>query len=181
MSDLDAKIIVGILIAAAVVAAGFVLTVATYWLWWALPVVVGIFTGMGLGVAVSLATGSEILFLVPPALTIGLAAAVQGRWFAWAIDHGPDEWFRWLFKQIGIRIPGNPLTYCPKCSSKAISTVGSRSHSYDTTMTETRRTVHYSSEGEERGYSETEYEVPAVSTTTYVDLKCEACGHAWTV
>lgn len=68
---------------------------------------------------------------------------------------------------------------CPKCNCKDIERHSS-SYDYDDTETKTRTVKYFNKEGEETGYSEEEYEVPATFTHTTYSMKCKACNHKWT-
>lgn len=77
--------------------------------------------------------------------------------------------------------PPPPPPKCPKCGSLFHSIVSSRTESYDTTETETRRVDHYNLDDERTGYSEHEIEVPVTRYYTVYTHRCDSCHHEWTM
>ena len=135
---------------------------------------------IGPAVAVMALLGAGVAFFVidllaeaglPKVWVNGLSAAVfgVGATMTGLLAHGFYE--SALDEQSG--------TKCVRCGQRGFVKVTSESSSYDTTMTETVRTTHYSSEGDVTGYSDTEVEVPAVSTYTTYTYRCDGCRHSW--
>lgn len=69
---------------------------------------------------------------------------------------------------------------CPKCGSAETVNHDSKTDTYSTTRTETRRTTHFGKDGEEKGYSEHDVEVPYTAEAVTLYMRCEKCSHEWT-
>lgn len=181
MGDMDWTIVKVVLGIALVAAFGWALLIAITWAWWALPWVAAAVLGVPLAVSVAKESGSVILGLLFFSAMLAVAAKLSKTWFPWAVDHGPDELWNVVARSLGIRGPSGSKRWCPKCRNTKLTETVHSSSSYDTTMTETRRITHYDSDGNETGYSEQEYEVPAVSSYTSYRMTCAACGHSWII
>jgi len=68
---------------------------------------------------------------------------------------------------------------CPKCDSINIETHNTVSETYSTTRTETRQISHFNKDGDERGHSEYDVEVPHTKTLFVYVKKCNACSQKW--
>jgi hypothetical protein len=68
---------------------------------------------------------------------------------------------------------------CAECFSEDVTLLRTASESYETTETRIRRSMHFNSDGEESGYSETEYEVPTLERYTLHYFRCNKCGSCW--
>jgi DNA-directed RNA polymerase subunit M/transcription elongation factor TFIIS len=68
---------------------------------------------------------------------------------------------------------------CPQCGHSNSTITETVRTNVPTTTTKTRRTTHYDSDGNEKGYSETEYEAEDTSESITIYRKCDSCGHTW--
>jgi DNA-directed RNA polymerase subunit RPC12/RpoP len=75
----------------------------------------------------------------------------------------------------------DPLKQCPRCGSRHFTAFKEKYKSYDTTDTETKTIRHYSSDGEEVGTTEIDYEVPTTSSVKIKLLKCDRCSKKWSI
>ncbi len=71
---------------------------------------------------------------------------------------------------------------CPKCGASGnIDEVRDHYRDYESVRVQTSRIEHFDNDGNNRGYSEHEVEVPVMRTRKYiiVDLSCPSCSHKW--
>ncbi len=87
-----------------------------------------------------------------------------------------NHWFDYLGE-----IRSKAKYKCPKCGSAETVNHDSKTDTYSTTRTETHRTTHFDKDGEERGYSEHDVEVPYTTEAVTLYMRCEKCSHDWTV
>jgi hypothetical protein len=119
--------------------------------WIGLGVAVMVFVGVGIA---SFVVGILAELGLPDVWSNGLIAATcgVGAVMAGSMAYGIRE----------SQLDDRHGTKCLKCGRRGPVQEQSTSSSYATTMLETRRTTHYSADGDVTGYSETEVEVPAV-------------------
>jgi hypothetical protein len=75
------------------------------------------------------------------------------------------------------------LQKCPKCGATGrIVKTNDTSWTYETTRIETRQLKHFNNDGDAKGYSEYDVEVPCTKLVQSfsLDLSCPSCLHKWT-
>ncbi|HEY3287017.1 MAG TPA: hypothetical protein VGJ96_07850 [Gemmatimonadaceae bacterium] len=113
-------------------------------------------------------------------LTAGHASDLAEVAFSAAMLGGPVllTSLLWHFTPRAPAPPPAP-SRCQKCASTAIAIVSSDVHYIETTETITKRITHYTSSGEENGYSEFDEEVPVTRSIVSTSRRCESCGFQW--
>jgi hypothetical protein len=69
---------------------------------------------------------------------------------------------------------------CPACGSRIHKVIDTRvTETGTSSYTETHRITHYTPDGDEKGYSEYDEEVPCNTYTTHQTHKCGKCDYTW--
>lgn len=118
-------------------------------------------------------------------LFVSFAAMIISPDFLFNLVYDDHKWLGTLFVILGA-ITGAILAFtktkppaCPKCGSINIETFKTISNAYSTTRTETKQIRHYNNDGDQRGHSEYDIEVPSTSYSTIYIKKCIACSVLW--